>query len=690
MGFQTRNSLPPNTIALLTCQLHITPWSVRWRILLSSLLLCLLACEPWQDPLPVDISNAAAYTASLANTEVQLQRVKNLRPATTIDSLLQWTVALKDKNSDAALLYAREAVSIATERGYKKYQAVGRYYIALLEGGYQVYQEGLADPLVNARMALKLWPEDDQSLWPLRFRDLLGELHYRKKGLDSAEYYFESVWIQLQHKQVSQGTENLIANSLHGLGNVYMKRKQYEMADSLYLAADKYCREANDVRGLGILYCSRAKSLEKQKKYQQAIDLLNSSHEIGVESSDQYVITNALQGLGDVNMRLYRSSSDLTYFNHSLNAFRQSQAFEEDNPYYTNGRIARLMQSRASREPESVQFVDSAILSYKLALEQARERGALNYFKNETNNIANLCDWLMRARDRSCEDILGFSITSYLYTNYVGVVDTITLELVDANTNQLNSELTQQEVANKQRIRNNWGVSGGAILVLGLVFLLLWQQQKQRRLEARMEALRAQINPHFFSNSLNAIESLINLDQKKAAAKYVIHFSRLTRRILNSSLEPTTSLQGELATTEHFLALEQLRFKDKLYYDIEVAPEVSPEGVEIPSLILQPYLENAIWHGIKPKSVPSLLQIKIYRKDNNLHCVVEDDGIGREAAAKQKEESVLKQKSVGMKITKERLKRFGGGKVDVIDLYTEEGKARGTRVHLTLPYKTIM
>ncbi|MCB0639287.1 MAG: histidine kinase, partial [Lewinella sp.] len=302
-------------------------------------------------------------------------------------------------------------------------------------------------------------------------------------------------------------------------------------------------------------------------------------------------------------------------------------------------------------------------------------------------SISALCDWLGAETSRSCADIFGASVSDYLHTQYSGVVDTITAELASANAEVLDFELQQQEAVSQRRIRNTGLLGGFALVVAALVFVVLYQRQKQRRLEARLAALRAQINPHFFSNSLNAIESLVNLDQREAASKYLVHFSRLTRRVLNSSLSPNTSLAGELDTARHFLKLEQLRFKDKLQYEIEVAPEVEAERVEVPSLILQPYLENAIWHGIKPKAEPGLLRLHIEREGKELVCTIEDDGIGRARARAQQAESVLGHKSVGMDITHERLVRSGGGRVQVIDLHNERGEAAGTRVVVRLPYK---
>ena len=337
--------------------------------------------------------------------------------------------------------------------------------------------------------------------------------------------------------------------------------------------------------------------------------------------------------------------------------------------------------------PDSFLLVDSAAFYYKLALQDSREEGALDYLKFISSNILRLCDWLTSSGRGDCAKTFGSSTADLMFANYAGVVDTITQDLAKANESFASFQRQEQELKNQYRLRTIGFLSLAGLLAAALIFVIVYQQQKQKRLEARMAALRAQINPHFFSNSLNAIESLVNLDQKKAASKYLIHFSRLTRRVLNSSLESSTSLASELETTKHFLMLEQLRFKDKLHFEIKVDPEIDPLSVEVPSLIFQPYLENAIWHGIKPKEVPSLLVLKIKKIGNKLTCVIEDDGIGREAAARLQEQTILNKKSVGMKITQERLQRFGGGRVEVDDLYQEDGQAAGTRVTLYLPFK---
>jgi len=136
------------------------------------------------------------------------------------------------------------------------------------------------------------------------------------------------------------------------------------------------------------------------------------------------------------------------------------------------------------------------------------------------------------------------------------------------------------------------------------------------------------------------------------------------------------------------LALEQLRFRDKLSFEIQVDPTLQAEEIEVPAMIMQPYLENAIWHGIKPKDGPGLLKIEVKRSGKFLDCIIEDDGIGRAKAAELKAASVLKHKSMGTQITEERLRmsKVKGAKVEIIDLY-ENDRAAGTRVMLRLPFQ---
>lgn len=208
--------------------------------------------------------------------------------------------------------------------------------------------------------------------------------------------------------------------------------------------------------------------------------------------------------------------------------------------------------------------------------------------------------------------------------------------------------------------------------------------------QVEMQALRAQMNPHFLFNSLNSINRFIVKNDSKAASKYLTRFSRLIRLILDNSKSNKVTLANELEAIRLYVELESLRFDDRFTFDMHVDENVEPDNIEIDSLILQPYIENAIWHGLMHKDGHGTLRMAISRNHTTLKCVIEDDGIGRLRAAELKSKTAVKDKSYGMKITSDRLKMLNkenraSASVQVTDLVAPDGSPAGTRVEITLP-----
>ncbi|GAA4400118.1 hypothetical protein GCM10023187_12930 [Nibrella viscosa] len=205
--------------------------------------------------------------------------------------------------------------------------------------------------------------------------------------------------------------------------------------------------------------------------------------------------------------------------------------------------------------------------------------------------------------------------------------------------------------------------------------------------EMEMQALRAQMNPHFIFNSLNSINTFILKNEPESASEYLAKFSRLIRLILHNSNSTVVTLDNELEALRLYLDMESLRFRNKFTYRITIGPEVEPDIVEIPPLLIQPYVENAIWHGIMHKEEPGHIRISLDMAGDMLVCNIEDDGIGRRRAAELKSKSATKRKSLGMQITAHRIKLINElhGKettMQVVDLVDALGEPCGTRVVL--------
>jgi tetratricopeptide (TPR) repeat protein len=210
--------------------------------------------------------------------------------------------------------------------------------------------------------------------------------------------------------------------------------------------------------------------------------------------------------------------------------------------------------------------------------------------------------------------------------------------------------------------------------------------------ELEMQALRAQMNPHFIFNCLNAINHFILKNETETASDFLTRFSRLIRMVLQSSSHKYISLHDELETLKLYIGLERVRFRNHFTYALHCPPSVDVESLQIPPMLLQPFVENAIWHGLMHRAEGGQLTIDIEEQGAMLQCTIEDNGIGREKAARLKSKSASFKKSMGLEITTSRLQmlqttRGEAASVRIIDLQDEQGEAAGTRVVLRIPVK---
>ena len=205
-----------------------------------------------------------------------------------------------------------------------------------------------------------------------------------------------------------------------------------------------------------------------------------------------------------------------------------------------------------------------------------------------------------------------------------------------------------------------------------------------------MMALRAQMNPHFLFNSLNSINHFIVKNKPEEAAEYLTKFSRLIRLILTNSKLTAVPLANEIEAVRLYLQLEKIRFNNRFDYSIEVEEGVDVDYFEIPPLLIQPYIENAIWHGLLHKEEKGHLKLLLYVQDPYLFVIVEDNGVGRRKAQEQKSKSATKDKSMGMQITAERVDLLNQLKqqqatVEIIDMEDQDGNPSGTKVIMRIP-----
>jgi len=226
--------------------------------------------------------------------------------------------------------------------------------------------------------------------------------------------------------------------------------------------------------------------------------------------------------------------------------------------------------------------------------------------------------------------------------------------------------------------------------LLILLAYFMFRNNKQQKLSNNLlalKAMRSQMNPHFIFNALNSVNSFIAVNDERNANRYLSEFSELMRAVLENSDEDFIPLIQEIELLQLYLKLEHNRFSDKFDYKIKVDESINLEQFSIPPMLLQPYIENAIWHGLRYKKEKGNLEISINKKDNKTVSIsIVDDGIGRKKSQKIKTKNQLKQKSKGMSTVKSRISILNEMYKERITLKVTDFKenGEGTRVELEL------
>jgi ligand-binding sensor domain-containing protein len=236
-----------------------------------------------------------------------------------------------------------------------------------------------------------------------------------------------------------------------------------------------------------------------------------------------------------------------------------------------------------------------------------------------------------------------------------------------------------------------------ALVFIGLIYIVIkWRTQivdrnyQHKLAELELKALRSQMNPHFIFNSLNSIQYFILKKEPRAAYDYLTKFSSLMRMILQNSKHKSITLKAEYDWLKTYLELENLRMEGTLIYEINLDKELHPERIFVPTMVLQPYVENAIIHGLLPKTGDKKLSIDVSSDGQNLKCVITDNGIGREQSHILNKARLKQHESTAMSLTRDRLAILNieageGLGPAVTDLYDSAGNSMGTKVELVLP-----
>ncbi|SHF00810.1 tetratricopeptide repeat-containing sensor histidine kinase [Chryseobacterium takakiae] len=247
------------------------------------------------------------------------------------------------------------------------------------------------------------------------------------------------------------------------------------------------------------------------------------------------------------------------------------------------------------------------------------------------------------------------------------LVDEKILEDTEQRISQLEKEKQLKDELIRKKNVFNYSLIGALVVLIALIIFIFRTLKKVqvKNKKIALQSLRREMNPHFIFNSLNSVNHFIATNNELEANQYLTKFSKLMRGVMENSTEDFIPFQQELDLLQNYLALEKTRFADKFDYEIEVDESLNTQSLKVPGMLVQPFLENAIWHGLRYRTTKGFLKLHFEKENQYLKITVEDNGIGIEESKKQKTEHQKARKGRGMKNTLERIALLN-------DLYHQE------------------
>lgn len=300
---------------------------------------------------------------------------------------------------------------------------------------------------------------------------------------------------------------------------------------------------------------------------------------------------------------------------------------------------------------------DAGLATLQDAYTLALEKGNLKEAKASMVTLATVYE-----KNKDNKNVL------HLYREFINQLEPLIAKdssLIDRSLLLINegkiSELEQQQVLKDELIERknkyNYVLISSVVLLIALLALIIkaWFSIRKRTQQLALQSLRREMNPHFIFNSLNSVNQFIASNNELEANKYLTSYSSLMRNIMENSNKDYVTLDTELEQLKKYLELEKLRFHDKFEYEIEIDPELKTDSVMVPNMLIQPNLENAIWHGLRYKESKGLLKLKFTKEAKKTIVFIDDNGIGLQESERIKTKNQKLHESLGLKNIRERI-----------------------------------
>ncbi|WP_219006559.1 tetratricopeptide repeat protein [Aquimarina litoralis] len=589
-------------------------------------------------------------------------------------------------NLPPALEYFEKAMDIDQKLGEKKNMA---YYLSNIGSIYSSTGKS-KEALANFQEALQLYTNTKNQYGIITCLNSIAIIHQDQGNYPLAlEYQNKALEIAKKNKDYSS-----IFQSFNNIGNIYRQQELYDKALSFYNQALAIKQTSQNPRSSYAIKSNMAGIYADQGEYENAIPYFIEVIEFSrtIEDNEQLAISH--NGLGQAYLGLKKYPKALENFQEANKIATISQRKYDLVGSYISMSVAYYYMKKYKLALYNAEKGAQLSKKYKFLIHQRDAYELLSKINNELKEhekafISNQQLQVLNDSLFNRDNIQKMAEVEYEY-KYKD-------ELESAEKRELKLTQTVQTTTNDlEKSQRNSFIAIIIILLISIVLGSIIFYLKLRHVNAKnqnilieQKLLRSQMTPHFIFNSLSVLQGMILDKEEKKSISYLSKFSKLMRLILENSREKTVSLSEELKAVENYLALQNL--ENSLYqYSIHVEETIDTSEFQIPPMLIQPFVENAIEHAFENQPEKRIIEVEIWYKDEDLICKILDNGIGIDA----KEPSTNQHKnSVSTAITSERLKMLSKdfkkrGSVTVED--RKKFNEQGTVVTLVIPYKTIL
>ncbi|WP_228458179.1 tetratricopeptide repeat-containing sensor histidine kinase [Chryseobacterium schmidteae] len=506
----------------------------------------------------------------------------------------------------------------------------------------------------------------------------IGETFFNDRNFSKSEEYFlksKNLYEKLNDKQNLEKVIRKLAQSQENQNKLRSAQSNYQKASKIGYSKSKRSLNANDAsrlsspasenkaeaiqnnivisekennkQDLAASYSQMADVNIENKNIPKAEENLNTAYQISKEQAPQQALA--------INQKLTNFYVDNKDFDKAIEAKKSvlKENFVKENSQKKVEQIQELAEIYIKKNDpkEAIVLLKNA---YDIALQKGHTLEAQKSVK-KLDSLYNISE-NTNASVQLYRDFLGK--LPDLVSKDRSLVDNKILEDTEQRISQLEQEKKLKDELIRKKNIFNYSLIGALILLIGLIIFIFRTLKKVqiKNKKIALQSLRREMNPHFIFNSLNSVNHFIATNNELEANQYLTKFSKLMRGVMENSTEDFIPFQQELDLLQNYLALEKTRFADKFDYEIEVDESLNTQSLKVLGMLIQPFLENAIWHGLRYRTEKGFLSLKFTKSNDSLKIIIKDNGIGIEESKKQKTEHQKTREGRGMKNTLERIR----------------------------------